>query len=93
MVKKFAYEPIEGDELSFEIALNQAATALDAAGVLAQEQNDHKALVDVADRWLTVCNGLGGTARPQAKNPVGFTAPDDQPQHREIGEQVNGNKS
>lgn len=88
MVKNLKYTPIQGDELNLEVALSQAANALDAAAGIAQDKGDQAALITIAERWMTMCNGLAGIPASQGKTPIGFTAPVNT-QQRDLGVAAN----
>ena len=57
-IKAPTYTPI-GDELSGNVALLQAATALDAAVFFAVESRDIQKLMDASTMWLGIAERLG----------------------------------
>lgn len=71
--KKIKYTPIMGDTLDLEVALTQAALALDAAGQIASKNGDSEALIGIADRWMRMCDGFTPPPAPsQSRQPIGF---------------------
>lgn len=73
-VKPGVYEPI-GDELNGQLALLQAAGAIDAAVYLAVESKNIDKLMDAATMWMGLAERLGieiEEETPEEKGGFGF---------------------
>lgn len=71
-------QPVEERiDLTFEVALTEAANVLARAGEIASKKEDVVALLQVANGWMQVSRDLDmGTAPPAPERPiVGFTPP------------------
>lgn len=75
IVKPGTYEPI-GDELNGQVALLQAASALDAAVFLAVESKNVEKLMDSVAMWIGLAERLGIEVveeEEKSEKPFGFS--------------------